>query len=198
MKNNKFRAIVKMKVNKLTASLCSLRAYICIPLQKKSLVTFSFIVMHLAMIQICYGSDIDKINKQSFCKIIASMVKDGTYEKYAVKSKEIPNRPQDSQYTNLDLDGDGIEDKVLVSSGSEGSYLEVELSKGINYDLEADGFITIIKIKNKVYALVTNWKWKRTKVDEVKGRIISYHVYELTDHNAKAICNESELRGRMK
>lgn len=96
-------------------------------------------------------------SQASLCKEISKVIKDGTIDKH-MPEYQAPSGPdpRGADYLNLDIDGDGIPDKVTVSSGSESSYLEVQLSSGGAYDLDEGGFIRIVKIRKGSGLLLTH------------------------------------------
>jgi hypothetical protein len=132
-------------------------------------------------------------SQASFCKEVSKMIKDGTIDKH-MPEYQAPSGPdpRGADYLNLDIDGDGIADKVTVSSGSESSYLVVQLSSGGEYDLDEGGFTMIVKIKEKIYALVTYWEWGRQPDGSRKGKKVGYRLYELTKHGAELVCDERD------
>lgn len=138
------------------------------------------------------GSSYSK-SQASFCKEVSKMFKNGTIKRHITERVDIPVDvdPRGSEYLNLDIDGDGIADKVTVSSGSEGeSLLEIQLSSGGVYaPLHEGGFIMIVKIKEQMYALVTYWEWGRQPDGSRKGKKVGYRLYELTKHGAELVCD---------
>ena len=128
-------------------------------------------------------------DQNALCKKVSMLIKNKDIDKYAAKSKSIPGRPQDSEYIDLDIDADGIVDKIEVSSGSEESYLGVELSSGGQYDLEENGFVMIVKFNEQIYALVTYWEWNRRPDGSRKGKEVGHRLYLLAKQNAKVICD---------
>jgi hypothetical protein len=145
-------------------------------------------------------SDVSSAGKSqdSFCKQVSKMIKDGTIDKHTPEY-EAPSGPdpRGADYLNLDIDGDGIPDKVTVSSGSEGeSLLVVQLSSGGEYDLHEGGFIKVRKIEKQIYALVTYWDFQRQPDGSSKGRIVGNRLYRLTRHDAELICDTKEFERR--
>lgn len=128
-------------------------------------------------------------SQNALCRKVSMLIKNNDIVKYAAKSKRIPGRPQDSEYIDLDVDADGIVDKIEVSSGSEGSYLGVKLSGGGQYDLEENGFVMIVKFDEQVYALVTYWEWSRQPDGSKKGKEVGHRLYLLAKQSAKVICD---------
>jgi hypothetical protein len=136
-------------------------------------------------------------SQASFCMEVSKMIRDGTIDKYMPERQDpIARDPRGSEYLNLDIDGDGIADKVTVSSGSESSYLVVQLSSGGEYDLDESGFIMIVKIKEQIYALVTYWEWNIQPDGSRKGKKVGNRLHELTKHEAKLICDTEDLERR--
>lgn len=123
---------------------------------------------------------------KNICKEISLLYEHEKIDKYAVDSISLPDRPQDDKYINLDIDNDG---KVEVSTGSEGSFLDVELSTGVNYDLDENGPIKIVKLHNHLYAFVTNLQWDRQADGIRMEKVTGHHLYLLTRKNAKLICD---------
>jgi ankyrin repeat protein len=131
-------------------------------------------------------------SQTSFCKKVSKMIKDKTIDKYIPEMVDLPIDvdPRGSEYLNLDIDGDGISDKVTVSSGSDESLLVVRLSSGGEYDLD-EGLMCLVKLKGHIYALVayydtsvTNWK------------LVGHRLYELTRTKAELVCDTKDLERR--
>jgi len=129
-------------------------------------------------------------SKTSFCNEVSKMIKDGTIDNDKYAPEAIPVPPRGSEYLNLDIDGDGIADKVTVSSGSDESYLVVQLSSGGEYDLD-EGLMCLVKLKGHIYALVayydkstTNWK------------LLAHRLYQLTIIKAELVCDTKDLERR--
>ena len=136
-------------------------------------------------------------SRASFCKEVSKMIKDGTIDKYMPERQDpIARDPRGSEYLDLDIDGDGIPDKVTVSSGSESSYLVVQLSSGGEYDLDEGGFIMIVKIEEHIYALVTYWEWNIQPDGSRKGKKLGNRLYELTKNEAELICDTKDFERR--
>ena len=131
----------------------------------------------------------------SLCKKVASMIKDGTINKYMPERVDIPDTARASEYLNLDIDNDGKADKVVNTSGEEGSYLEVYLSGGNKYVVDESGFIMLVKLNRDIYALVTYWEWDRRPDDSKAGKKIGNRLYKLTKHEAKSVCDIKDLKG---
>jgi len=136
-------------------------------------------------------------SRASFCKEVSKMIKDGTIDKYMPERQDpIARDPRGSEYLDLDIDGDGIPDKVTVSSGSESSYLVVQLSSGGEYDLDEGDFIMIVKIEEHIYALVTYWEWNIQPDGSRKGKKLGNRLYELTKNEAELICDTKDFERR--
>lgn len=121
------------------------------------------------------------------CKKVVSLIKTRDISKYLSPMENIPDT---SIYRTLDIDGDGITDKVEVSSGSEESYLKVKLSNDGGYDLSENGSIMIVNIDAKVCALVTYWERKKRPDGSLESKEVSHRLYLLTKQNAKMICDK--------
>jgi hypothetical protein len=132
-------------------------------------------------------------DKESLCKKVASMIKDGTIDKYVPDTEHFD--PRGVKYLNLDIDGDGRADKVIVSSGEEGSYLEVDMSVGSKYDIDESGFIMVVRIKKQIYALVTYWEWDRRPDGSKVGKKVANRLYKLTKSEAEIVCDIKDLKG---
>jgi hypothetical protein len=126
-------------------------------------------------------------NPKVLCKKVALLIKNGTIDKYALESKDIPDS-RASEYPNIDLDKDGQKDKIIVDSGEDGSFLDVRLSGGGGYDIE-DGFMMLVGFDKRVYALVTYWEWRRNKDGSKDGHIVGHRLYWLTKNKAEIICD---------
>jgi len=124
-------------------------------------------------------------NQQKLCKKFTLLIEKGTYKKYIAETENIPDI---CVYRNLDIDGDGIADKVEVDSGSEGSFLMVQLSGSGEYDLEPGGFIMILKIENRIYAMVTLWHWSDEPDKPRADKITGQDFYLLTKKGAELLC----------
>jgi hypothetical protein len=124
-------------------------------------------------------------SQNTLCKKVALLIKNGTINEYV---PPVANIPDISVYQNLDIDEDGIPDKVEVSSGSEGSYLEVVLSSGSKYELD-DGSIMIVKLKGKAYALVTYFDWKILTDGTKVGKEVGHRLHLLTKNGVKMVCD---------
>jgi hypothetical protein len=145
-------------------------------------------------------SDVSSAGKSqdSFCKQVSKMIKAGTIDKHTPEY-EAPTGPdpRGADYLNLDIDGDGIPDKVTVSSGSEGeSLLVVQLSSGGEYDLHEGGFIRIVKLKEQICALVTYWEWHRQPDGSRDGKIVGNRLYKVTKYEAERICDTEDFERR--
>ncbi|MBN1474958.1 MAG: hypothetical protein JW914_10100 [Syntrophaceae bacterium] len=125
-------------------------------------------------------------NQNALCKKVTSLIKSRNISKYLSPMENIPDT---SRYRTLDIDGDGIPDKVEVSSGSAESYCEVKLSSGAEYDLVENGSIMIINIDAKVCALVTYWEYKRRPDGSLENKEVSHRLYLLTKQNAEMLCD---------
>jgi ankyrin repeat protein len=132
----------------------------------------------------------------SFCKEVSKLIKDETIDKHMPEYQDPSPDPRGADYLNLDIDGDGIADKVTVNSGSESSYLVVQLSSGGQYDLDEGGFIIIVKIKEQIYALVTYWEWHRQPDGSRNGKKVANRLYKLTKQEAERVCDEEDLKKR--
>lgn len=123
-------------------------------------------------------------DQKTLCKKVAVLIKNNKIDEYMPERKDFD--PRGSRYLNLDIDDDGIPDKVEVSSGSEGSYLAVKLSTGGKYALDEDGFIKLIRFEGNIYAVVTYREWNEAKDN---SKIIGYRVYKLTKDAAIIVCD---------
>jgi hypothetical protein len=124
----------------------------------------------------------------SLCKEVSKMIKNNTVGKYMPEGVSL--NPHSTEYRNLDIDGDGKTDMVTVSSGSEESLMEVKLSNSGEYDLDENGFITPLRIRKRVYALVTYWEWERQADGSKNGKIVNRSLYVLKKQGAEIICKE--------
>jgi hypothetical protein len=122
------------------------------------------------------------------CKRVAEMINKKTIEKYSLKARDIT--PSSSEYNNIDIDGDGKADTLTVDSGSSGSYLTVQLSTGNKYDLEPGGFVMVVQIRGRVYALVTRWKWTKQQDDSIKGKQSRRSLYILKRNGIELVCQD--------
>jgi hypothetical protein len=135
----------------------------------------------------------------SFCKEVSKMIKDGTIDndQHTPEYQSPSPDPRGAEYLNLDIDGDGIADKVEVSSGSEGeSLLVVQLSSGDVYELHEGGFIKIVKIKKQIYAVVTYWEWHRQPDGSREGKQVGNRLYKLTKQEPELVCDKENLKKR--
>ena len=123
------------------------------------------------------------------CKKVASMIKDGTIKKYVPPRENCKDEVdlRCTEYLNLDINSDGIVDKVIYSSGSGESFLQVKLSNGRDYDHEESGSMLIVKIRGSVYALVTYWESGTIGLGRIIGRF-----YKLTQNSAEKVCDLKE------
>jgi len=137
----------------------------------------------------------DKEAQPLLCRKVASMIKDGTIDKYAVAGENCKDQvdPRCTEYLYLDIDGDGRTDKVIVSSGEDSSYLEVDLSGGSKYDIDESGFIIVVRIKKQIYALVTYWVWDRRPDGSKVGEKVANRLYKLTKREAKIVCDINDF-----
>lgn len=169
---------------------------------KKLIWKLLFIIMFAVSIAVFSVSAFEKADKKAerksndlmfsngqnpLCKKVASLIKSKNISKYLAPTENISDM---SIYRTLDIDGDGIPDKVEVSSGSEESYCEVKLSSGAGYDLGENGSVMIVNIDAKVCALVTYWVRKRQQNGSLESKEVSHRLYILTKQNAKIICDE--------
>jgi hypothetical protein len=138
-------------------------------------------------------------SQNSICNQVSKMIKDGTIDKH-MPEYQAPSGPdpRGADYLNLDIDGDGIADKVTVSSGSEGeSLLEIQLSSGGVYaPLHEGGFIMIVKIKEQIYALVTYFEWHSQPDGARNGKEVGNRLYKLTKQEAALICDTKDFERR--
>lgn len=168
-------------------------------LTRTILLTLSILSLYIiAAERVASGEELGSVSagksQASLCKEVSKMIEDETI--YNHMPEAIPFDPRGFKYLNLDIDGDGIADKVTVSSGEEGSYLWVRLSGGGEYDLDRDGYIMLIKFRRRLYALVTYWKWDRHADGSKTGRITGRRLYLLTRTEAELVCDEEDLERR--
>lgn len=124
-------------------------------------------------------------DQKTLCKKVAALIKNNKIDEHVPEIKHFD--PRGSEYLNVDIDGDGKADKIIVSSGSEGSFLEVSLSTGVEYDVDEDGFITIFRFEGNVYAVVTYREWNANRVG---SKTIGYRLYKLTKDAAIIVCDK--------
>ncbi len=131
--------------------------------------------------------DSGKIAPPLVCMKISELLKNKEIEKYYFPSVTISDMPRSKRYVDLDFDGDEVSDKVIISSGSAGSFLLVELSGGGRVELE-DGFMRLIRFNKEVYILATDWK---TNTGEYKfhGR----RLFHVSKSGIKKICDYKDL-----
>ena len=82
------------------------------------------------------------------CKEVTALIKSGEIKKdrYRFETVDIPDEPHSYEYVNIDIDRDGISDKVTISSGSVESLLVIQLSSGGEYELD-EGLMRLVKLK---------------------------------------------------
>jgi len=124
-------------------------------------------------------------DQKVLCKKIATLLKENKIDKYVPERKDFD--PRASEYLNLDIDGDGKADKIIVSRGAGESYLGVHLSTGVEYDVEVSGFITLIRFEGNIYAIVTYREWNAAKDND---KVIGYQLYKLTKDRAIIVCDK--------
>jgi hypothetical protein len=124
-------------------------------------------------------------DQETLCKKVAALIKSNKIDEYMPERKDFD--PRGSEYLNVDIDGDGKADKIIVGSGSEGSFLEVSLSTGVEYDVDEGGFITIFRFEENVYAVVTYQEWNANRVG---SKTIGYRLYKLTKDAAIIVCDK--------
>lgn len=124
-------------------------------------------------------------DQKMLCKKVATLLKENKIDKYVPERKDFD--PRGSEYLNLDIDGDGKADKIIVSAGAGESNLEVHLSTGVEYDVEVSGFIKLIRFESNIYAIVTYREWNAAKDDD---KIIGYQLYKLTKDKAIIVCDK--------
>ena len=112
--------------------------------------------------------------QKSICKKVAALLKKNKIAEYMPERRDI------------DIDGDGKADKIIVSTGAAESLLAVHLSTGGEYDVEVSGFITIIRFEDNIYAVVTYREWNAAKDND---KIIGYRLYKLTKDTAIIVCD---------
>lgn len=132
------------------------------------------------------------INPKTLCKKVATMVKSEKIKKYEADFKYVFGKNEvllGLEYYNLDIDGDGKTDKVKCdNSGSGGSYLMVKLSGGGGYDIEENGFVTILKLDGRVYELITYYGNDRNPDGSIKRKIVGRSLYMLTKQGQIMTC----------
>jgi hypothetical protein len=124
-------------------------------------------------------------DQKMLCRKVATLLKENKIDKYVPERKDFD--PRGSEYLNVDIDGDGKADKIIVSTGAGESYLKVYLPTGIEYDLEVSGFITLIRFEGNIYAIVTYREWNAARDDD---KIIGYRLYKLTKDKANIVCDK--------
>jgi len=124
-------------------------------------------------------------DQKMVCKKVSTLLKENKIDKHVPERKDFD--PRGSEYLNLDIDGDGKADKIIVSTGAGESYLKVYLSTGIEYDLEVSGFITLIRFEGNIYAIVTYREWNAAKDS---SKIIGYRLYKLAKDEAIIACDK--------
>jgi hypothetical protein len=122
--------------------------------------------------------------QKSICKKVAALLKKNKIAEYMPERRDFD--PNGSEYLNIDIDGDGKADKIIVSTGAAESLLAVHLSTGGEYDVEVSGFITIIRFEDNIYAVVTYREWNAAKDND---KIIGYRLYKLTKDTAIIVCD---------
>jgi len=118
------------------------------------------------------------------CKKVSSIIKNRTIDRYMPARVDTPGDPRGSEYLNSDIDGDGVADKILYSSGSGESVLEVKTSRGEEYIHEELGSMMVVKFDNKVYVLVTYWGSETIGLGGIAGQ----RLYQLTKSGVEIVC----------
>lgn len=116
------------------------------------------------------------------CDLLSARFRDGSINKYLPEKRDID--PRGTEYLDLDIDGDGLMDKVTYSSGSSESHLAVKLTSGSEYALEQPGAMQVLSINERIYAVVTYWSSGTMGI----GKVTSRSAYVLTNNGAKYNC----------
>lgn len=93
----------------------------------------------------------------------------------------------DTTYPNLDIDRDGIDDKVVRSCGAGRDalcILFVDLSDGQHFEFEGGAFF-LVRVKSSLYAIQGEYFSKQEKNKQVGKR----SVYQITKQGIKRICS---------
>lgn len=90
---------------------------------------------------------------------------------------------KESSYSGVDLDLDGVQEKINIGSGSSGSWLQIQFSSdGKTVDYE-NGFMRLLKIQGKYYVLSTLWE-----TSGAAGVVKERHLLSLSGKEVKSIC----------
>lgn len=92
-----------------------------------------------------------------------------------------------TSYPNIDIDGDGIDDKVVRSCGAGREalcILFVDLSGGQHFELEGGAFF-LVRVKSSFYAIQGEYFSKQEKNKQVGKR----RAYQITKQGIELICS---------
>lgn len=92
-----------------------------------------------------------------------------------------------ASYPNIDIDGDGIDDKVVRSCGSGLDalcILFVDLSGGQHFEFEGGAFF-LVRVKSSLYAIQGEYFSKLEKNKQFGKR----RAYQITKQGIKLICS---------
>ena len=132
--------------------------------------------------------NMNETQNKPLCREIGRMINDKTIGRYYL-SETSCSKPNNCEYRNLDIDNDGEKDVLMIdSSGSEGSFLMMQLSTGKEYDLEPGGFVTLYQIRKKIYVLVNHWIWIRKPDGSSEGKLDHHSLYLLTGQGIELVC----------
>ena len=150
------------------------------------------VVMLLAIVLLStahvYAGAINRGNthkSDDLCRIINSNTVDNFIEKHLEAVKyDYPEAGYNS-YINIDIDKDGITDKVVNSSGSQETLLMVGLSGGGKYEIDESGYSSVIRYGGKFYEIIMHRSEISTKDGLVTGNIDGIKIYWLSPNGPK-------------
>lgn len=128
--------------------------------------------------------------KNDLCRLISAKNVDSFIEKHIETVKYDYPEVGYNSYTNIDIDEDGIPDKVVNSSGSQETLLTVCLSSGGEYEIDESDYSSVIKYEGKYYEIVMHRKLINTKDGLIIGDIDRIRIYWLSKDGPKCICTK--------
>lgn len=127
------------------------------------------------------------IENKDLCVTVARLVKTG--KAFKLQPKYADNPPRGNDYINLDIDKDGVADKVKTGCGTGECLLQVELSSGGEFDLDEEPFY-LIRYKLQIYALISEAEDKKPRNQKGYNRLHLRRLYLIASEGPKLVCGQ--------
>lgn len=125
-------------------------------------------------------------DQNALCQKVSILIKNNTILKYALDSVNVPGTPKTDSYLNIDIDGDGISDKIIRGCGTSECELVIELSGGGKIEF-GNGLFFIIRLGSQIYLLASGI---RDFYAHIENPIFT--LYSVNIHGVQEVCDTSK------